>query len=170
MELLELHPEGASQTSSDGTFGQHWYRLNRPIAPGQEMNIHFMIRAERSAFKTFNSEHALAGNGSYIELEKYLPHFGYRPAYEIEDPEERRQNGLPLRKTVLSTDRGYHFIHFQNIISTETGQQAVTVGTLVKRGENGAAQGNNFPDLSPRGTFTKRSGHDAGDERRCGLR
>lgn len=136
MELLELHPEAASPASSDKTFGQHWYRPNRPLAPGQEITIHFKIRADRSAFKTFNSEHALAGNGSYIELEKYLPHFGYRPAYEIEDPEERRQNGLPLRKTTLSTDHDYHFIHFQNIISTETGQQAVTVGTLVKSWEN----------------------------------
>ncbi|WP_342088335.1 ABC transporter permease/M1 family aminopeptidase [Dyadobacter sp. OTU695] len=136
MELIELHPEGASPASSDKTFGQHWYRPNRPLAAGQEMTIHFKIRADRSAFKTFNSEHALAGNGSYIELEKYLPHFGYRPAYEIEDPEERRQNGLPLRKTTLSIDHDYHFIHFQNIISTETGQQAVTVGTLIKSWEN----------------------------------
>jgi len=136
IELVELSPEGASPVSSDEAFGQHWYRPLRPFAPGQEMTIHFVIRADRSAFKTFNSEHAVATNGSYIELEKYLPHFGYRSAYEIEDPEERRQNGLPSRARTLSADHDYHFIHFQNIISTESGQQAVTAGSLVKSWEN----------------------------------
>lgn len=132
VELLELRPAGASLMSSDETLGQHWYQPDHPLGPGQEMAIHFAIRADRSAFKTFNSEHAVAGNGSYIELEKYLPYFGYRPAYEIEDPGQRRQKGLPVRKNAIPSNYEYHFIHFQNIISTETGQQAVTVGTLVK--------------------------------------
>lgn len=136
IELLALRPEGASLVSSDESFGQHCYRPHRPLAPGQEMIVHFAIRADRSAFKTFNSENAVARNGSYIELEKYLPHFGYRSAYEIEDPEQRRRNGLPVSKRILSSDHDYHFIHFQNIISTETGQHAVTVGKLVKRWEN----------------------------------
>ncbi|GGM94696.1 membrane protein [Dyadobacter beijingensis] len=135
IELLKLIPEHASPESADETFGQHWYRPDRPLAPGQEMTIHFELRADRSAFKTFNSENAVAQNGSYIELEKYLPHFGYRAAYEIEDPEQRRANGLPPRKNLLSTDHRYHFIHFQNTISTKTGQHAVTVGTLAKSWE-----------------------------------
>jgi ABC-type transport system involved in multi-copper enzyme maturation permease subunit len=137
IELVELSPEGASRVSSDEAFGQHWYRPERPLAPGQEMTVRFAIRADRSAFKTFNSEHSVAANGSYIELEKYLPHFGYRAAYEIEDAEERRKNGLPVRRNVLSTDHEYHFIHFQNRISTESGQQAVTAGTLTKSWEHG---------------------------------
>jgi len=132
VELVELAPERASRVSSDETFGQRGYRTDVPLAPGAEMTIHFEIRADRSGFKTFNAEHSVAANGSYIELEKYLPHFGYRAAYEIENVEERRQNGLPVRGNIQSTDREYHFIHFQNIISTEAGQQAITVGTLVK--------------------------------------
>jgi hypothetical protein len=132
VELLELLPGSASLISSDETFGQHWYQADHPLEPGQEMTIDFAIRADRPAFKPFNSEHAVAGNGSYIELEKYLPHFGYRPAYEIEDAGQRRQNGLPVRNNAISSDHEYHFIHFKNIISTETGQQAVTVGKLVK--------------------------------------
>lgn len=135
IELVELAPEHASLVSSDETFGQHRYRPDRLLAPGQEMTIHFAIRADRSAFKNFNSEHSVAANGSYIELEKYLPHFGYRAAYEIEDAEERRQNGLPVRKNLHSTDHEYHFIDFQNTISTEATQQAVTVGSLVKSWE-----------------------------------
>ncbi|SEJ03789.1 Peptidase family M1 [Dyadobacter sp. SG02] len=132
IEMLKLNPQHALPESVDKTFGQHWYRPDKPLAPGQEMTIHFALRADRSAFKTFNSENAVVKNGTYIELEKYLPHFGYRSAYEIEDPEQRRQNGLPARKSLISTDRQYHFIQFQNTISTEAGQQAVTVGTLVK--------------------------------------
>lgn len=132
IDLVAMHPEGASHLSSDETFGQHWYRPDQRLMPGQETTIHFEIRADRSAFKTFNSEHAVAVNGSYIELEKYLPYFGYRPTYEIEDAEQRRQNGLPLHKSRISTDHDYHFIHFQNIISTEADQQAVTTGTLIK--------------------------------------
>lgn len=135
MELVELLPEHASLVSKDGVFGQHGYRLEVPLAPGAEMMIRFAIRANRSAFKTFNSEHSVAANGAYIELEKYLPHFGYRTAYEIEDAEERRQNGLSVRRDDPSSDHEYHFIHFQNIISTEAGQQAVTAGTLVKSWE-----------------------------------
>ncbi|MBO9613134.1 MAG: ABC transporter permease [Dyadobacter sp.] len=132
IELVELVPEHSSLVSSDETFGQYGYRTDRPLAAGQEMTIRFAIRSDRSAFKTFNSEHSVVANGSYIELEKYLPHFGYRAAYEIEGAEERRQNGLPVRREAYSDDRAYHFIHFQNRISTEAGQQAVTVGTLTK--------------------------------------
>ena len=132
VELLELAPERASLVSADETFGQRAYRPDVPLAPGAEMTIHFAIRADRSAFKTFNSEHSVAANGSYIELEKYLPHFGYRAAYEIESAEERRQNGLHVRRNTPSTDHEYHFIHFQNIISTEADQKVVTTGTLVK--------------------------------------
>lgn len=135
IELVELVPEHALRLSKDDVFGQHEYRPEIPLAPGAEMTVRFAVRADRSAFKTFNSEHSVAANGTYIELEKYLPHFGYRTAYEIEDAEERRQNGLPERRDVPSSDHEYHFIHFQNIISTKAGQQAVTAGTLVKNWE-----------------------------------
>lgn len=132
IELVELNTGRAAQVSRDETFGQYSYRLGQPLTPGAEMTVRFAIRADRSGFKTFNSEHAVSVNGSYIELEKYLPHFGYRPNYEIEEPELRRQNGLPPRRSVTSADRDYHFIHFRNIISTDPDQQAVTAGTLVK--------------------------------------
>ncbi|MDR6805304.1 fumarate reductase subunit D [Dyadobacter sp. BE34] len=132
VELISLAPEQASRMSSDETFGQHGYRPDVPLAPGAEMTIRFAIRADRSGLKPFNSEHSVAANGSYIELEKYLPYLGYRAAYEIEDPEERRQNGLPVRRDDPSSDHEYHFIQFQNVISTEAGQQAITVGTLVR--------------------------------------
>lgn len=132
VELVELKPERASLVSSDKAFGQYEYRPDVPLAPGAEMTVNLAIRADRSGFKTFNAEHSVTANGSYIELEKYVPHFGYRAAYEIEDTEERRQNGLPVRRNIPSTDREYHFIHFQNIISTEPGQRAITLGTLVK--------------------------------------
>lgn len=135
IELIEMRPEHGTRDSLDETFGQYRYQLEQPLMPGEETTVRFTIRADRSAFKTFNSENAVASNGSYIELEKYLPHFGYQSAYEIEDPEQRRQNGLPQRKSVISTDRDYHFIHFQNIISTEPDQQVVTIGTLVKSWE-----------------------------------
>lgn len=132
IEPIEIQLKNGTREASDETFGQYWYRPERPLLPGEETTVHFTIRADRSPFRTFNSENAVASNGSYIELEKYLPHFGYQPAYEIEDPEQRRQNGLPPRKSTLSTDRDYHFIHFQNIISTEPDQQVVTTGTLIK--------------------------------------
>ncbi|SDD53091.1 ABC-2 family transporter protein [Dyadobacter soli] len=136
IELVAMHSEGAARVSSDETFGQYAFERRQPLMPGAETTIHFSIRADRSVFKVFNSENSVATNGSYIELEKYLPHFGYRAAYEIEDPEQRGQNGLPPRRATSSSDRAYHFIHFQNIISTETDQQVVTTGTLVKSWEN----------------------------------
>lgn len=149
IELVALRPERATRLSADQTFGQHWYQPSQPLMPGEEMTIHFAIRADRSAFKPFNSENAVATNGSYIELEKYLPHFGYRPTYEIEDPEQRRQNGLPPRKNIVSSDHDYHFVHFQNIISTDPDQQVVTPGTLVKSWEHAGRRHFHYQSKEP---------------------
>ncbi|MCF0074371.1 ABC transporter permease [Dyadobacter sp. CY261] len=132
VELTTLQPENAEPVWSDNVFHEYPFHLQKPLAPGADMTIRFAIRVERPPYKSFNSENSVAENGTYIELEKYLPHLGYMANYEITDPRQRQKYNLPERISIPSSDSTYHFIDFQNLISTDSDQQVVTTGTLHK--------------------------------------
>lgn len=132
VDLTGLDVPGAAQKSSDQEFKQYFYELKEPLLPGSVMVIDFSLRIERSGFRPFDSENSVVGNGSYIELEKFLPFFGYNERYEPGDRQVRSQNGLKPQTIPVETDYSYHFVDFENTISTQADQQVVTVGNLQK--------------------------------------
>lgn len=121
---------GATAAKADPLFKQYWYTLTQPLQPGKEMNMQFNMEVERSSFDRFNSEHSIVDNGSYVELEKYMPHLGYNNRYETEDITIRKKHGLPQQTTGVLPDSSYHLIDYETVISTAADQQVVTVGAL----------------------------------------
>lgn len=122
----------AALEKADPAFKQYWYRLATPLLPGMEMNLQFSMEVERNSFAPFNPEHSVVSNGSYIELEKYIPFLGYNDRYETGDITLRKANGLPPLTATTSTDSSYHLVDYETVIATAADQQVVTVGALQK--------------------------------------
>lgn len=116
--------------AQDPAFNQHWFTLKTPLLPGGQTSLRFSMAVVRSGFMPFNSEHAVVSNGTYIELEKYVPQLGYVSRWESTDGRARQQHGLPAHATTLPTDNRQRLVDFATTISTPSAQYAVTVGTL----------------------------------------
>lgn len=128
---------GATPVMTDPEFRQHWYKMAQPLAPGAEMSISFSLEVRRSGFTPFNSENSVVSNGSYIELEKYIPFLGYSERYEIGDAMLRKEMGLPVANPATSADSSYHLVDFETTVSTAADQQVVTAGKLEKKWSSG---------------------------------
>jgi ABC-2 type transport system permease protein len=123
----------ATEGLHDKDFNERRYDLETPLLPGKEMLIGFSLKMIRSGFVPFNSEHSVVENGSYIELEKYLPFLGYNDRYEWEEKTARRKKGLTEKPIALPADTAYHLVNYETTISTDAGQQVITVGELKNR-------------------------------------
>ncbi len=124
-------PNGEKQ-EQDKLFNQQFIILKKPLAPNAQITMQFKLKIIRDGFVQFNSENSLSSNGTYIELEKYVPHFGYDEGFAIEDKLARKKAGLPVKVPVLAPSNIYHLIDLETTISTALDQQVVTVGTLQK--------------------------------------
>ncbi|PWV56933.1 M1 family aminopeptidase [Chitinophaga sp. S165] len=125
-----IHLPGASREVYDKTFNQHLYDLKTPLLPGAETTLQFSMEVVRSGFTSFNTEHAVADNGTYIELEKYVPSLGYNSSFELSDTSLRKEKGLMAKVPDLPADSAYHLIDIETTISTSPDQYVVTTGTL----------------------------------------
>lgn len=131
----------AAEAVTDKLFGQYWYELDNPLQPGDEMDVQFSITVNRSSFMPFNSENSVVSNGSYIELEKYIPFFGYNERFETSEPRVRKKNKLPPLMPAISPDSNYHLVDIDHTISTDASQQVVTTGRLL---ETWTTEGRNY--------------------------
>lgn len=132
IDSVQLIIPDADPVVTDQTFRQYRYKLRQPLAPGEVRNLQFTIKRLPSHFRPFNSEHSIVSNGSYVELEKYVPSFGYNDRLEIDDESLRKRWGLTPQNTLPGVDSLYRLIDFESTISTSADQQIVTTGILEK--------------------------------------
>lgn len=137
VDKVQFNISNARMLTADAGFNQYRFLLARPLQPGDSMELEFSTEASRGPFTRFNSEHSVLSNGTYIELEKYLPWLGYNPMMEVDDPEQRRIMKLRPQLPLVNTDSGYYFVDYETEISTEANQQVVTVGSLQKEWHSG---------------------------------
>jgi len=121
---------GVAHATHDKIFNQYWYELKTPLLPGTETTLQLSMEVIRSGFTPFNSEHTVSSNGTYIELEKYLPSFGYNDRFEINDKNRRKANGLSEKAQPLAADSAYHLIDLETTVSTTGDQCVITTGSL----------------------------------------
>ncbi|MFT3827484.1 MAG: M1 family aminopeptidase [Chitinophagaceae bacterium] len=122
---------------SDDVFKLYRYTLKTPLQPGDTASLRFSMEIEKNGFTTFNSEHSIVSNGSYIELEKYVPYFGYNGRFEITDETLRKEHGLSPLIDKPYADSNYHLVSYETTISANSDQQIVTVGSLQKKWQAG---------------------------------
>ncbi|MES2653282.1 MAG: M1 family aminopeptidase [Bacteroidota bacterium] len=124
-------PKGENQ-EIDKQFNQQFINLKEPLTPGEETTLSFTLKVIRNGFVPFDTENSVVSNGTYIELEKYVPQFGFDQNLLIEDKNIRKKAGLPVKIPSTLLDNNYHLVNYETTISTQLDQQVVTVGTLQK--------------------------------------
>jgi ABC-type transport system involved in multi-copper enzyme maturation permease subunit len=120
---------------------QHYriYTLERPLAPGDSLAMTFDVAFHPRGFGNDGTPAAVAPNGTYLNG-TWLPMFGYQPAREISDEEERRKHGLPpqVREPeagdVETRDaaRAVPLVDAEIVIGTDSAETAVAPGSLVR--------------------------------------
>lgn len=123
---------GGQNNKRDERFGQQFIMLKTPLKPNEEIKMNFSVEVIRFGFTTFDSENSIVKNGTYIELEKFVPHFGYCYNFESDNKLERKKAGLPEIATPPAYNRTYELIDLETTISTEADQKVITAGELQK--------------------------------------
>jgi len=121
---------GGRNSERDEHFGQQFVDLKKPLMPNETINMDFSVEVIRSGFISLDKENAVVKNGTYIELEKFVPHFGYCYHFESDNKLERKKAGLPEIATAPTYRRTYELIDLETTISTEADQKVITVGEL----------------------------------------
>jgi len=144
LSLDEFH----AKELDDVEIGYRIYRLASPLGPGASMEVQFESRYQEPGFKNSDSNTDIVENGTFFHNDRYLPHFGYNPDYELSDPDERRKRGLPEKPRMLEVDdakglantyisREADWIDFEATVSTSADQVALAPGYLTKEWTEG---------------------------------
>ncbi|HMP79018.1 MAG TPA: M1 family aminopeptidase, partial [Pirellulaceae bacterium] len=126
------------------------YRLDSPLAPNEEITIRYTVSTIHRGFENSVSNPELVQNGSFFN-NMIVPQFGYQPARELSNPNERRRRGLGSPRVMPPLDphdlaaRSNHYIsnhsdwvEVESIISTTEDQIAIAPGSLQRKWvENG---------------------------------
>ncbi len=122
------------------------YALAQPIAPGDSIAMTFDVAYRPRGFRSNGAPTDVTSNGGYLDRSWY-PSIGYQTGRELSGEQERREQQLPPRTPMPSAGdvdtrdgdvRGIQLVDAQTIIGTDSGQTAVTSGTLVREWrENG---------------------------------
>lgn len=142
--IFSVHPEVGSahittqspgSTSVDHEHGIHVIELEQTVASGDSLNVDFNLEVSRAGYTRFNSENSILSNGSFIEIEDFLPAPGYDAEKEITNPEERTRRGLPpIASPTAPQDAPpsvYRNVTYTTNVSAPSDQRLVTVGRLV---------------------------------------
>ncbi len=138
-----------AQRKIEQKYKQQFITLKKPLMPGEELKMDFSFTVANNGFIPFDSENFLSANGSYIELEKFVPHFGYASNFETNDETEREKAGLPVKNIAAIVDCNYHLIDLETTISVPQGQHVVTVGTLQKTWNEGERSYFSYKTIAP---------------------
>ena len=132
-------------------FAYRMYQLDRPLQPGDSLQLDFQLTYRTSGFKNGQTNVDIVQNGTFF-TNQYFPGIGYDDRYELESDDKRKDNGLTpkermrsqtdavgLRQSVMGDDADQ--IRFAITISTTPDQIAIAPGYLqkewVKTGSDG---------------------------------
>jgi ABC-2 type transport system permease protein len=148
----------AARQSVDQRFHQHLFRLDTPLQPGARTAVHFDVTYENPGFVTDDVNQTVIENGSYVMTHRAFPSIGYRASYEIEDPRERRRQGLPVSSAAAAASREFlqhdeiaamDWVRFDVTVSTAGDQQVVAPGRLVRQWEHDGRRSFQFRPDAP---------------------
>ncbi|MCX7033082.1 MAG: M1 family aminopeptidase [Arenimonas sp.] len=138
--LVDVDLGGATLERHDAELGYRIYRLDRPLAPGEEREFSFALDFRTRGFGNDRGQTQFVENGSFFNNTMF-PGFGYNPELELEDPNERVERGMPAARrmpaledeaarasTYLTDDADW--IDFETTVCTAPDQVALSPGYL----------------------------------------
>ena len=129
----------------DNQYGYRIYALERPLQPGDSMQLNFEVHAVRRGFSNRGVDPSLVENGSYFTNDNWFPFVGYQRRRELISAADRRTHGLEPRPVIASlyevegqepASRGGG-IAFEAVIGTNKNQVAVAPGDLRRKWTEG---------------------------------
>jgi ABC-2 type transport system permease protein len=146
VSLAALKLAGAALRSHDARFGMYEFRLERPMPPGARAELTFALDVARRGIQASDPDTSIVGNGSFVANLEAFPFIGYRKGYELKDPRERRQRGLPETPAIEALDAGdlgpsegtrRVWTTLDTTLSTSEDQLAVAPGVLRREWREG---------------------------------
>ena len=120
----------------DVELGHRIYALERPLRPGDTLQLDFAVQVRPRGFRESGAGAAVVANGTFFNVRDWLPAVGYQRARELTSAAERREHGLPPRPLIASLydvearkNRGER-IDFAAVVGTDEDQIAVAPGVL----------------------------------------
>ncbi len=149
VDSLVVEVPGASVIHDDPVLGWRAYALERPLSPGDSVELGWEVRVRNPGFVNHGTNTDLVYNGTFVNNARYLPHIGYSDGFELTDPVERRRHGLPEVERMAPLDDSTHYddnyltsesdwVEFETVVSTAGDQLALAPGYLQREWtENG---------------------------------
>lgn len=97
LELISAHVDGARLVHDDPEHDYRIYRLEAPMAPGDERVLTFETRRWHRGFRNGPANARLVENGTFLDNHELTPVIGMRREGTLEDATARRHFGLPPR-------------------------------------------------------------------------
>ncbi|MBN1952899.1 MAG: hypothetical protein JW801_16970 [Bacteroidales bacterium] len=125
-------------------YGYYIYRLGKRLEPGDTLEFTFDISCFEKGFSNWGRPTNIVPNGTFF-TNTLLPGFGYNESLVLTDKRERRKAGLPpnaFEASELTDSSAYgdnyismnaDRINYEAVVSTSSGQTALTCGNLIKR-------------------------------------
>lgn len=154
----------ATRVLADDDLGYRIYKLERPLPPGDSLELSFTVRVVRRGFTNSGASHAVVANGTYFTNEYWLPQVGYQYTRELDKPGERRAHGLPARAVIPTLEgsgdvtgegirnrEGATRIRFEAVVGTDAGQVAIAPGVLRRAWNRGGRRYFHYATETPIG-------------------
>ncbi len=116
------------------------YALEKPLLPGETLNMTFQVVYQTHGFRDGNERPELAENGTFFDS-SYFPSIGYNFNLELSDPRRRKEEKLPPLQEMAPRGDPYYgmlnlftpnadWINYHTIVSTSDDQIAIAPGYL----------------------------------------
>lgn len=123
---------------SDEEYGFYSYVLEKPLQPGDSLELSFRVQSSRQGFLNSGADASVVANGTYFRNYQWLPAIGYQTVFELKGATERQAYGLSPRPEMPSlydvNAREELFwdqeTHIEAVVGTEENQRAVVPGKL----------------------------------------
>ena len=140
--LARVDLGGAKLTLHDEPVGYRIYHLDRPLMPGEQRDIHFVLDFHPDGITSDTAQKRIVDNGTFFNS-SIFPTFGYNEELQIQDRNDRRKRGLGTstrmhkledvaarRNSYLGDDADW--IDFRTTVCTDPDQIALAPGYLQK--------------------------------------
>jgi ABC-2 type transport system permease protein len=126
----------------DGELGFYTYKLSKPLAPGEQLNMDFELRYAPQGILGLGRDTPVIANGTFFN-NGIMPHIGYQQDWELSDARDRKKHRLAARERMLPRDdpaglannfasNDADWITFDATVGTSGDQTAIAPGMLVK--------------------------------------
>jgi len=135
--LENVTVENARLVTHDKIYETYLFQFDKPLQPNDSVRFRYKLKKH---LKGYEEDNSIINNGTYINrFSNFEPILGYSSGLEITNRIERKKRNLPVREEednsdahIVMEDVKFEKVRFETIISTDSGQTAISSGRLIK--------------------------------------